>query len=340
MYTPHVPAIVLLLALALDLALGDPPNRFHPVVLMGHYVKAATRLAPKRGHAARFLYGAALVMGGMLLFSLPLAWALETLAKVCHQLSGQRYLCWSGVTRPGLFATFARVDVPLAHVLLSAVLLKATFAWRGLARAARQVRAALVAGDLPAARRLLSWHLVSRDTARLDEGLIVAATVESIAENITDGLVAPLLAFALGGVPGAWAYRLANTCDSLLGYRDAEREWLGKFAARLDDALNWLPARLTAALLAVGAALAGESGRGAWRTALAQHSRTASPNAGWTMSAMAGALGVTLEKAGHYRLEGGDGALDTRTIDRALRVAGMTVGLFAGLLLAALAVCG
>jgi adenosylcobinamide-phosphate synthase len=113
----------------------------------------------------------------------------------------------------------------------------------------------------------------------------------------------------------------------MLGYRDPEREYLGKFTARLDDVLNWLPARLTGALIVLGAALAGEDAGNAWRTMLAQHGRTASPNAGWTMSAIAGALGVTLEKVGHYRLEGSDGPLDAGTIERCFRVVQWTLAL-------------
>jgi adenosylcobinamide-phosphate synthase len=194
------------------------------------------------------------------------------------------------------------------------------------------VKAALEKGDLPEARRLVSWHLVSRDTSQLDASLVAAAAVESVAENITDGIVAPLLFFALAGLPGAWAYRFVNTCDSMLGYRDPVHEHLGKFAARLDDALNFFPARLAGLLLVVAAGLVGEDTTGAWQTMWHQHCRTASPNAGWTMSAMAGALGVTLEKVGHYQLEGGPTSPGVETIDRALRVTAVTVGLFVGLL--------
>jgi adenosylcobinamide-phosphate synthase len=188
----------------------------------------------------------------------------------------------------------------------------------------------------------VGWHLVSRDTSQSSSSLVVAATVESLAENITDGLTSPLLFFALGGLPGAWAYRFCNTCDSMLGYRDPEREYLGKFTARLDDVLNWLPARLTGALIVFAAALSGEDARNAWCTMPTEHRRTASPNAGWTMSAMAGALGVTLEKVGHYRLEGGNGPLDADTIERCFRVMRWTMALvvcYVILLMGVLHVC-
>lgn len=297
-------ALILLLALAFDLLLGDPPNRYHPVVLMGHFIRGMARLAPRQGPIRRFLHGTGLVLSGIALFSLPLAWVL---------------------------AEVRRLN-PLAYGLLAALLLKATFACTGLVKAARQVKAALERSDLPEARRLVSWHLVSRDTSQLDASLVAAATVESVAENITDSIVAPLLFFALAGLPGAWAYRFVNTCDAMLGYHDPVHEHLGKFAARLDDGLNFIPARLTGLLLVAATGLVGEDAAGAWRTMWQQHHRTASPNAGWTMSAMAGALGVTLEKVGHYRLEGGPDLPGPETIDRALKVAAVTIGLFVGLL--------
>jgi adenosylcobinamide-phosphate synthase len=156
---------------------------------------------------------------------------------------------------------------------------------------------------------------------------VAGATVESLAENLTDSLTAPLLAYAAGGLPAAWAYRFVNTADAMWGYRTAEFEQLGKSPARLDDLLNWLPARLTGWLLVSAAWLAGEDSRGAARTMLAQHNRTASLNAGWTMSAMAGALGVTLSKQAVYRLEGGRAEPNAAIIERALRIADICVGL-------------
>jgi len=285
----------LLGALALDLSLSEPPNAFHPVAWMGRFISWGWYRSPRRGPVRQFAWGAALVLAGMALFGLP--WAL-----------------------------LAMLDIPLQW-LWSIPLLKLTFSIRALFRAGRQVQKALEDGNLPKARRLVGWHLVSRDTSQLSPPLVVAATVESLAENVTDGLTSPLFYYALGGLPAAWAYRFCNTADSMLGYHDPEREYPGKFAARLDDALNWLPARLTGMLIVAAAAIVGEDAPNTWRTMLSQHHRTSSPNAGWTMSAMAGALGVTLEKVGHYRLEGGDGPLDAGTIERCLRVVRWTIAL-------------
>lgn len=285
--------LVIILAVGLDWLWGDPPNQFHPLLLMGRWLTWGRRLAPSR---PRFWFGAGWTVGGILLFSLPL-WKVEQ--KKIH---------------------------PFAFIL-HPFLLKPIFAYRNLRRAILSVVEALSREDLAEARRLLSWHLVSRDTQDLSEAEVAGAAIESLAENLTDSLTAPLLAYAAGGLPAAWGYRFINTADAMWGYRNAEFEWLGKFAARLDDVFNWLPARLTGWLLILAAWLGSEDARNAARTMLAQHGRTASPNSGWTMSAMAGALGVTLDKRGVYALEGGPGRLDVRTMQRALRVADLGAAL-------------
>ena len=148
------------------------------------------------------------------------------------------------------------------------------------------------------ARGWRSARLVSRPTAELDSGLAAAAAIESLAENVVDSWLAPLLAYALGGLPLAYAYRAANTADAMWGYRGTPYEHLGKVAARLDDALNWLPARC-ASVLICGVSGAPRRAAHAWRR---DASRTASPNAGQSMAAAAGALDVRLEKVGHYIL--------------------------------------
>lgn len=301
------PALILLCALAWDLLLGEPPAWLHPVVWMGRWVEASERLAPRASPLVVFAYGTAAVAAGLAVV-------------VLGALGVDALLPW----------------LPrAAAILLSAWLLKTTFAFRALIQAARSVQAALAEGNLAEARRRLAWHLVSRDTAALDGGLVAAAAIESVAENFGDGLVAPLLYYALFGLPGALVYRFANTADAMLGYHDARREYLGKFAARLDDGLNVVPARLAAGYLLLGAALAGANAAGGWRVMWRDHGRTASPNAGWPMSAMAGALGVRLEKAGYYEL--GDGANPSAgTIARSLRVLAASAVVFGIVILAAL----
>jgi adenosylcobinamide-phosphate synthase len=144
--------------------------------------------------------------------------------------------------------------------------LKLTFSLRGLVQAARAVQHALEHNDIPLARHLVSWHLVSRDTSQLSAAHVAAAAVESVAENTSDGIVAPLFFYALGGLPAALAYRFINTADAMLGYRDAVHLWLGKVPARLDDLVNLVPARLTAVCLVLAACLLRENAPQAWTT--------------------------------------------------------------------------
>lgn len=288
-------AFIILLSLSLDLVFGDPPNRFHPLLLMGKWVNWGRVRAPVH---RRFWFGVGWIVTGLGLFALP----------------------WR------ILADDRKAKLSFFFLLLP-VALKPVFAYRNLRRAVQSVAEALSTGNLTEARRRLSWHLVSRDTGDLSPAEVAGAAIESLAENLTDSLTAPLLAYAAGGLPAAWAYRFVNTADAMWGYRTEEFEQLGKFAARLDDVLNWLPARLTGWLLIIAAWLVGEEAHNGVQTMLKQHQRTASPNSGWSMSAMAGVLGVTLDKRNVYQLEGGAGQLDTHTIRRALRLADVGAGL-------------
>lgn len=284
--------VVACLAVGIDLLVGDTPNRYHPVAWMGRAIGRAQGWAPRQGCLAPLAYGAAVALGGAL--------AVGALGCGIERLTGRLA---NGV-----------------GLLLEAALLKSTVGLIGLERAALEIRDALSRGDLAEARRLTSWHLVSRDTTTLDEARVAAATIESVAENTSDGILGPLFYHALCGLPGALAYRFLNTCDSMLGYRDAEREWLGKVPARLDDLLNLLPARLTAGLLIAAARLCGEDAGRAVAIRRRDAHLTASPNAGHPMSAMAGALGVELEKIGHYRLGAGQRLPRADDITRAIRL--------------------
>ncbi len=160
--------------------------------------------------------------------------------------------------------------------------------------------------------------MVSRDVNRLNEPGVVSSTVESMAENLSDSFVAPLFYFCLLGVSGAMAYRVVNTLDAMIGYH-GEYEYLGKFAARLDDVLNFIPARISG-LLIVAAAWTVKNARNAWRIMLRDHGKTASPNAGWPMSAVAGALRTRLEKAGHYILGDSNSPLSPQLISSGVKV--------------------
>ena len=216
------------------------------------------------------------------------------------------------------------------------MLLKTTFSVKGLGQAAQVTRRFLAAGNLNAARRSLG-RLVSRDTRKLDEPLVAAAAIESVGENTTDSYIAPWLAFALLGLPGAFAYRAVNTLDSMIGYH-GKYEYSGKAAAKLDDLVNLVPARLSASLLLAAGLFAGLSQRVAepleavsvrrgWKIMRRDHGLTESPNAGWTMSAMSGLIGVALEKPGHYLIGDGLRRPGAADIGRAVRLAYLTAAL-------------
>ena len=289
---------VLFLAVAFDLALGEPPNRWHPVAWIGSLIAAGRRLAGRVPPRLLTVYGAALIV----------AVAAVTLAGSLTALAVSRMLPWP------------------VGLLLEAWLLKLTFSLRGLVAAVWSVRDALAAADLVAARVAVARHLVSRPVATLDAAATASATVESLSENLTDSWVAPLCFFLAGGVPAAFVYRAVNTADAMIGYREGMLERLGGATARLDDLLNLLPSRLAALTVVGGAALACESSAGAWRCWRRDGKLTVSPNAGQTMAAMAGALGVTLEKRLHYRL-GAGAPPDVAAIDRGVRVFAAAAGL-------------
>jgi adenosylcobinamide-phosphate synthase len=322
----------LLLALALDLALGEPPNALHPVAWLGTLIGAIERRAPRGLPGRELAYGAAMTLASVLAAALP-ALAIEALKrerKLRPILQVDRTQSRKAA-KETQFHTSALVFG--LRMLASAILLKPAFAGRALFGAFGAVRRPLVAGDLAGARIGLR-SLVSRDPSQLDAPLIAAAAIQSLAENASDSFVAPLFYYTLFGLPGAWAYRAANTLDAMVGYR-GRYEYLGKVAARLDDLLNLVPARLTALLIVLAAPLAGADARGAWWAWRRDHAQTASPNAGHPMSAIAGALDITLAKIDHYRLNSGAPAPQPADIARAERVVALALALAAGLAVAA-----
>ncbi|MDR7148676.1 adenosylcobinamide-phosphate synthase [Hydrogenophaga palleronii] len=268
--------LAVLVALALDRAFGEPPARCHPVVAMGHYLSfMGRRIAPLVDEAHK-RPALSFILGG-------LAWCLGLV--FCVSLA--------------VVAAWLMTGWPWwAQALALGVLLKPMLSWRMLRDEVRAVETAL-AESLPAGRERLSW-LVSRDVSHLGEAAVRESAIETLAENLNDSVVAPLFWFAVAGLPGAALYRFANTADAMWGY-PGERNgrdwtWAGKWAARADDVLSWLPARLTAALLAVPTA------RQRLRHLPAQAGLTPSPNGGWPMAAMALALNVRLAKPGVYIL--------------------------------------
>lgn len=261
-----------LASLSLEVA-GEAPGFLHPVNWMGRTIGLLERLAPRTGRRRQLAYGVA------------------TAALVPSLFAA---LAWSSQRR-----AYARG--PKQGLATSAGLLKSTFAVRALADATNSVRRALDDEDIDAAREALR-SLVARPTESLSPGLIASAAVESVAENTTDSFIAPWLYYAIGGVPAAFFYRAVNTLDSRIGYADPHHRHVGWASAKLDDALNYVPARIASLLIAASAFVWRHDAKEAMATKRRDGRRTASPNAGQTMAAMAGALRVRLEKPGHYRL--------------------------------------
>jgi adenosylcobinamide-phosphate synthase len=187
-----------------------------------------------------------------------------------------------------------------AYIVVVAILLKTCFSIRGLQTSASDVRLSLEKNNSSGASKNLT-SLVSRDTTQLTPEQSASAAIESVAENTTDSFAAPWFYFAIFGLAGAVAYRVVNTLDAMIGYH-GKYEYLGKASARLDDMLNLIPARIAALAISAVSLLTRDNMKRSLKTLFKEGHHTESPNAGLTMAAMAGALGVKLEKAGHYIL--------------------------------------
>ncbi len=308
------PAVAMLVALCVDRAFGEPPLRWHPVVAMGRYLGwlgpmlwALPPLTAKLGGAMAWCLGALLAL--IVAVSLDIG---------LHALT----IGWPG----GVAST-------LTLAVATGLLLKPMLAWRLLRDEVLAVEEGL-ARSLPEGRERLA-RLVSRPVDSLDETQVRESAIETLAENLNDSVVAPLFWFAVAGLPGAALYRFANTADAMWGYKD-HRRWMGAWAARADDVLSWLPARLTALLLALAA------GRWpGWRAMRREAARTPSPNGGWPMGTVALLLGVQLNKPGAYSLNAGARLVQPDDLPQALRWCERTVwwawvGLaFAGMAVAA-----
>jgi adenosylcobinamide-phosphate synthase len=292
-------ALIFLLAFVIDAVFGEYPDRFHPTIGIGKviaYFKPKLKNANAKIEKAN---GVLLAVSVMLLVSVPVFLLLFWLRQ-----------------------SFGSIP----YIIVGAVLLKATFAVKGMGHYTKPIASALKKNDLAEARKWLPF-IVRRDPNTLNERQIISAAVESIAESTTDGITAPFFYFALFGVPGAFAYRVVNTLDSMVGYKNVENKNIGWFSANLDTIANYAPARLTAYLMVVASFLLRENWRESWRILQRDKGKTASINAGWTISAIAGALNIQLEKQGYYVL-GDDHGISPEHITKALRVMALTAVLF------------
>ena len=258
----------------LDTLFGDPPWIPHPVVLMGKAISALEKRL--RARLPQTPQGE-LLGGAVVAFTLPVGTFLLT-SLVC--LGAAKLSPWLGLA----------VQMFWCGQALAA---------KGLAQESTNVYRALIKPDLPAARKAVS-RIVGRDTQNLTLEGVTKAAVETVAENASDGVIAPLLYMLLGGAPLALTYKAINTMDSMLGYKNEKYLYFGRAAAKLDDAANYLPSRLAGLLWCAAAALTGNSPKGAWRIWRRDRRCHASPNSAQTESACAGALGVQLAGPAYY----------------------------------------
>lgn len=267
-------ALIPIAALVIDTIYGDPRSDWHPVVLIGKLISFYENKLypePKTSNGNMFLRGMVTVL--LVLLTVGLITGL---------------LVWLSVKGGILF-----------YAAMGAVILYFTITPRALCRDGMEIYHLLKAGDIVAARKRLSW-IVGRDTENLDESDIARGTVETIAENTTDGIISPLFWFLLFGPVGAMVYRAGNTMDSMLGYKNDRYLYFGRFAARLDDVLNYIPARITFLLFVASAAILKLDWKNAKKIGLRDAPKHPSPNGGYAEATVAGAMHVRLGGYNYY----------------------------------------
>jgi len=265
-YTP-------LAALAIDTLIGDPRTRWHPVVIIGNliaYLEARLLNITKTTRAK--------ILAGFVLVILVLAISYISVWLITSVLSHIN---------------------PVAAFICNAVLLSFTISPRSLAEAGREIKSYLQAEDLTQARIKVSW-IVGRDTEKLDTAEVSRATIETVAENIVDGIISPLFYFFIGGVPLAFLYRAVNTLDSMVGYKNEKYFHFGMPAARVDDIFNYIPARITGILILIASFLLKMDTSSAFKAIIRDASNHPSPNSGIAEAGVAGALGIRLGGQNYY----------------------------------------
>ena len=260
--------ITAILAFFIDAVMGDPRSKLHPVVLIGNLIAGIDGMLYGKEDSDR----KKLVLGGILVVLV----LLFTFAVV-----------------NGIMNLVKMLDNIYVVTLIEAFFLSFTISPKSLAAAGKELYGYLVADDLDNARYKVGW-IVGRDTDELTPGEVSRATIETIAENTVDGIIAPLFYFAIGGVPLAFLYRAVNTMDSMVGYKNDRYIYFGRVAARADDVLGYIPARITGLLFVVSAFILGYDGKKAWKILRRDASKHPSPNGGWAEATVAGALHIRL----------------------------------------------
>ena len=299
--------LILILAITLDLVLGDPKNKFHPTAWMGSFI---AKLAPKLKSSSSTLEKS----GGIFLILISSFIVASTLI----------------LLDLGLKLISIDYITIIISIIISGILLKTTIAVKGMEKHALEVVDSLEKKNLQSARDKLSM-IVKRKTSDLDENHVYSGVIESISENTVDGITGPLFYFGLFGLPGAFLYRLINTADSMIGYKTNLFKNLGWFAANCDKILNYLPSRLTGIVMVFSAMLLGNNWKSSFKTMMRDGRKPSSPNAGYPMAAIAGALETKFEKINHYSLGDGQDPISKDHVYSAILLMKTTSIIFCGL---------
>ncbi len=276
--------VIVAFALLLDFLVGDPKTKYHPTAWMGKLIASLVPFA-KNISAKREL------LGGILVVSIVVT-IVSTLLVVLD-----------------IGISLLTIDIVslIISIVIGSILLKTTIAIRGMQKHALAVVDAVEKGDLDSARNNLSM-IVKRDTKNLDKNHILSGVLESVSENTVDGVTGPLFYYAIFGLPGAFIYRAINTIDSMVGYKTTMFKNIGWFGAKCDTLLNYVPSRLTGLVMILAALILGYNWRESLYIMRRDSRKLESPNAGFPMAALAGALGTRLEKMNYYTI--GNGSIE------------------------------
>ena len=286
--------LIILTAVVIDILFGELPSKIHPVVLMGKIITILKKLL--QNHNNR-LSGIVLTITVLVTFI--------TLFLLLLILSTFNYYL---------------------YILISAILLSTTFAIKSLLNSIVLVQKD-IGSDINNAKTSVSF-LVSRKTTTLSEKELISAAIETLTENITDSVTAPLIFTFIFGVLGAVFYRVINTLDAMVGYKNPENINIGWFPAKFDDILNYIPARITGFLIVIASMILKFDWKNSYKIMMRDANNTPSPNSGYTMAATAGALGIQLVKPGYYYLGDQINPLELDTITKTILLTKITIILF------------
>ena len=295
-------------AILIDLILGDPKNRYHPTAWIGTFIAKLTTITKNQNSTFEKVGGTIMII----------------------TISSVVVLLLSGLTFGISLISVDYISLILS-VVIGALLLKTTIAIRGMEKHAISVLDSLESNDLDLARNYLSM-IVKRNTTKLDKNHVLSGVLESISENTVDGITGPMFYYAFFGLFGAFVYRIINTADSMVGYKNDIFKNLGWFTAKCDTILNYIPSRLTGLMMVISAAILKNNWRNSYKVMIRDGKKTESPNAGYPMAALAGALETKFEKINHYKLGDGEITLTRDHVLSAIKIMKLTSILFFGII--------